>query len=193
MKSLNKIENIAMRFVLPVITILGITIGGVIAFSENTGEKILKYAEKFIGIAEITQNKGWYNKYFENLMINVGWKPPTQYCMLFVKMVLLNTLKGKQKDIVRVLFNASSQTTWKNLIAHKNLGFYKISKTPKVGAVAIYKHMNKKWAGHGDIVISFNKNNYKVVSANEKKGVEVKTRGYTFNSNKFRLLGFVHF
>jgi len=189
-----KLKENTKKYIVPAIVVTGISaIGSVFLVKNATGKHILKEAKKYIGIAEIPQNKGWYNRTFETLMNSIGWKKPMPYCMLFIKMVLLNVLKGEKRSIVNSLFNASSQTTWRNLVAHKNLGLFKISKKPKIGSIAIYKHMTKEWAGHGDIVIDFNKSGYTVVSANEKKGIEIKNRQYSFNSNKFRLLGFVNF
>jgi len=191
---LEQMKNKQKKYLLPVLAVFGISaIGGAFLFANKNGKEIADYSKKFVGIREKQQNKGWYNSYFENLMQKVGWKQPQQYCLLFIKMVLLNVLKGEKRSIVNSLFNASSQTTWKNLIAHKNLGLYKLSKKPKIGSIAIYKHMKKTWAGHGDIVIDFDKTGFRVVSANETKGVEEKNRKYSFDSNKFRLLGFVHF
>lgn len=186
-------ENIKNK-ALPIIALTGITLGGIVMFShKDIGKKIVKEAKKYVGEIEIQPNKGWTNKYFESLMKRAGWKSSQAYCILFIKMILLNVLKGKQRLAVAKLFSASSQTTWANLLKNQPTGLFKLSKTPKVGSIAIYKHMKKKWAGHGDIVINFNKNNFTVVSANERKGVEIKTRNYTFNSNTFRLLGFVNF
>jgi len=157
------------------------------------GKKILKEAQKYIGQKEIHPNKGWQNKHFQNLMEKVGWQSGWDYCVLFTKLVLLKTLQGKKQKVVAKLFNASSQTTWQNLKKFEHLGLYKISDKAKVGSIAFYKHMQKEWRGHADIVIEANQDNFKVVSANGSVGVETKTRKYTFNSHTFRLLGFVNF
>jgi hypothetical protein len=161
--------------------------------NNQTGKKIIKEAEKYIGIKEIHPNKGWDNRYFQSLMTNIGWKVGWDYCVLFTKLVLLRALRGKKHAIAAKLFNASSQTTWQNLLKNKDLGLYKLSKNAKPGSIAFYKHMQKEWRGHADIVLSVDDDSFKVISANGSVGVEVKTRKYTFNSNTFRLLGFVHF
>ncbi len=162
-------------------------------FSNRPAKKILNEAQKFIGQKEIHPNKGWQNKHFQALMEKVGWQSGWDYCVLFTKLVLLNTLKGKKQSATAKLFNASSQTTWQNLKKYEYLGLYKISKKAQPGSIAFYKHMQKDWRGHADIVIEADKNSFKVVSANGSIGVETKTRKYTYASNTFRLLGFVNF
>ena len=187
-----KTENIT-KYALPIVAIGGLTIGGFIWFSNKNGKKILKEAQHYIGQKEIHPNKGWQNKHFQALMKKVGWQSGWDYCVLFTKLVLLKTLKGKKQSATVKLFNASSQTTWQNLKKYEHLRLYKISKKAQPGSIAFYKHMQKNWRGHADIVIKADKDTFTVVSANGSVGVEVKTRKYTFNSNTFRLLGFVNF
>lgn len=182
-----------IKYALPAVTLTSITAGTIVLFNNQSGKRILKEAKKYIGIKEIRPNKGWQNKYFQSLMKKTGWQSGWDYCVLFTKLVLLRTLKRKQQAAVKKLFNASSQTTWQNLLKYEHLGLYKISKTAKPGSIAFYKHMQKDWKGHADIVIRADKDTFTVVSANGSVGVEVKTRKYTFNSNTFRLLGFVNF
>jgi len=187
-----KTENIT-KYALPAVAVTGLTVGSIVLFSNRTGKKILKEAKKYIGIKEIHPNKGWQNKYFQSLMKKVGWQSGWDYCVLFTKLVLSKTLKGKKRSAVAKLFNASSQTTWQNLQKYKHLGLYEISKKAKPGSIAFYKHMQKNWRGHADILIRADKDTFTVVSANGSVGVEVKTRKYAFTSNSFRLLGFVNF
>jgi len=180
-------------YALPVFALTSLTVGGFVLFANQTDKKILKEAKKYIGQKELHPNKGWQNKYFQDMMEKVGWRSGWDYCVLFTKLVLLNTLKGKKRSAAGKLFNASSQTTWQNLKRYEHLGLYKISRKAKPGSIAFYKHMTKEWRGHADIVMSADNNTYTVVSANGSVGVEVKKRHYTFNSNTFRLLGFVSF
>ncbi len=189
---MSKSENIR-KYALPAVAFTGLTVGSMILFSNRTGKEILKEAQKYLGQKEIQPNKGWQNRNFQSLMEKIGWQSGWDYCVLFTKLVLLKTLKGKKKKAVAKLFNASSQTTWQNLKKFEYLGLYKISNKAKVGSIAFYKHMQKEWRGHADIVIEANQDNFKVVSANGSVGVETKTRKYTFNSHTFRLLGFVNF
>lgn len=187
-----KTEQIT-KYALPVAAVSGLTIGSLMLFSNKNGKKILKEARRYVGQKEIQPNAGWENKYFQSLMKKVGWQSGWDYCVLFTKLVLLRTLKGKKQKAVLKLFSPSSQTTWQNLKKYEHLGLYEISKTAKPGSIAIYKHMQKNWRGHADIVMRSDKDTFTVVSANGSVGVEVKTRKYTFNSNTFRLLGFVNF
>lgn len=185
-------ENIK-KYAIPAVALTSLTIGSIFLFSDKTGKKIVEEAKKFVGIKEIQPNKGWSNSYFQALMVKIGWKQGYDYCVLFTKLILLKTLKGKKKDAVQKLFNASTQTTWANLVKNQKSGLYKLSKKPKVGAIAFYKHMNADWRGHADIVLNYDDNKYTVVSANGSVGVEIKNRKYLYNSNKMRLLGFVIF
>ena len=186
-------ENIK-KYTIPTVALTSIMVGGIFLFRKKTGEKIVEEAQKFVGIREIQPNQGWNNKYFEKLMKSVGWQLKWDYCVLFTKLILLRTLKGKQKKVVEKLFTPSSQTTWANLVKNQKLGLYKLSKKPKVGAIAFYKHMNADWRGHADIVgLDFDEKKYHVITANGSIGVEEKYRKYNYNSNKMRLLGFVIF
>ena len=187
-----KNENVT-KYALPVFAVTSITVGSIVLFSNRTGKKILKEAQKYIGQKEIQPNKGWQNKQFQSLMEKVGWQSGWDYCVLFTKLVLLKTLKGKKQSAAAKLFNASSQTTWQNLKKYEHLGLYQITDKAKPGSIAFYKHMQKEWRGHADIVIRADKDTYTVVSANGSVGVETKIRNYTFASNTFRLLGFVNF
>lgn len=182
-----------IKYGVPVVALTGIT-ATVLLLSSRTGRKILKEALKYNGQKEIHPNRGWKNKHFEALMKGAGWKKKDDYCVTFTKLVLLNTLKGKKRLAVKKLFSPSSQTTWTNLVKNQKLGLYKLSKKAAPGSIAFYKHMKKDWRGHADIVITAGKDNFQVVTANGTVGVEIKeNRKYSFNSNKFRLLGFVKF
>jgi hypothetical protein len=178
------------------IGIIGIgitTLSGFMIYKAYSGKRILTEAQKYIGQQEIKPNMGWVNKHFETLMKSVGWKQKDDYCVTFTKLILLKTLKGKRREFVKRYFTPSSQTTWMNLIKHKDKGLYKLSKKPKPGSIAFYKHMQKNWRGHADIVKKEDKDGFTVISANGSIGVEIKKRAYTYNSNTFRLLGFVNF
>jgi hypothetical protein len=186
------------KYALPVAGFL--TIAGIgIAISMNvTGKKIVKEAKKYVGQLELRtggiENQGWQNKYFENLMKQMGWQQGFDYCVLFTKLILLNSLTGKKREIVLKLWKPNSQVTWANLINNQNLGLYKLSKTATPGAVAVYKHMNKEGRGHADIVGErVEKERYEVITANGSVGVEEKFRKYAFESSGMRLLGFVKF
>ncbi len=185
-------ENIK-KYAIPAVALTSLTVGSIFLFSGKTGKKIIKEAQKFVGIKEIHPNKGWTNSFFQSLMLKIGWKQGWDYCVLFTKLILLKTLKGKKKDAVLKLVNASSQTTWANLVKNQKSGLYKLSKKPKVGAIAFYKHMNANWRGHADIVLDYDDDKYTVITANGSIGVEIKDRKYLYNSNKMRLLGFVIF
>ncbi len=190
------------KYAVAAVALTSLTVAGIFLLRGRTGKKIINEALKYVGIQElrtkssegkIIQNKGWNNTLFQSYMEKLGWKSGYDYCVLFTKLVLVNSLKNKKRDIVMSLFNASSQTTWANLVKNQKSGLYKLSKNAEEGAIAFYKHMNANWRGHADVVIEHNKQNYKVVTANGSVGVEIKTREYLFNSNKMRLLGFVIF
>ena len=182
----------AVKYGIPAVALTATIITFCVAMSSK-GKKILKEALKFNGQVEIHPNKGWKNKYFERMMTRVGWKSGYDYCVIFTKLVLLKTLKGKKREAVEKMFSPSSQTTWVNLVKNQKAGLYKLSKKATPGSIAFYKHMKKKWRGHADIVIKGYEDKFSVVTANGKIGVETKDRKYSFNSNTFRLLGFVKF
>ncbi len=193
MNFLSSISN-EKKIAISTVAFASLTVGGFFLFRKRTGYKIVEDAKKFVGIKEIHPNQGWNNKYFETLMKKVGWQLKWDYCVLFTKLILLRTLKGKQREIVKKLFTPSSQTTWANLVKNQKLGLYKLSKKPKVGAIAFYKHMNADWRGHADIVgLNFDDKKYDVITANGTIGVEEKKRKYRYNSQTMRLLGFVIF
>ncbi len=190
-----KITKNIHKYTIPAIAVTGITTVGVILYTFNkNGNKIINEAKKYVGIKEIHNNKGWENKHFEALMKSVGWKKPLEYCVLFVKLVLLRTFDGKKASAINKLVNASSQGTWAKLLKNRNSNIYKVTKKPRVGSIAFYRHMNKPTHGHAEIVLKVNKNSYTVISANGKVGVEIKERKYAIvNKDELRLLGFVNF
>lgn len=54
----------------------------------SINQAIVKVAKGYIGIKEISGNKGWKNKDFEKKMKKMGWTSGQAWCMYFVKLVI---------------------------------------------------------------------------------------------------------
>jgi hypothetical protein len=161
-----------------------------------TRNKILSYAQKWVGVYEKGDNKGWDNAKLEKLMRSYGFKDGWEYCSLFVKMVLGQTLSGKKKDFILKLTDPSSLTSWNNFVnSAKKTKYYRISQTPVPGALVYYEKDRKEWKGHAEIVEKVGKNGFTAVSGNSpvtgsKQGIARRKRSMN-QTPGFKRLGFV--
>lgn len=174
-----------MIYLLPVIAYL--------LASGTTGGSILNAAKKWLGVLEIGNNAGFNNVRLEKLMKAAGFVKGYNYCVWFVKAVLIQS--GVNRDILKLL-NGSSQTTWQNLKKSKKVRTFKNTKHAKPGDLVFYKWVNKDWSGHADIFEKHGKTGFFVISGNSptqngKQGIARRFRKYsTLQTGNFRLLGF---
>jgi len=177
------------------IAVIG-AIGLIAAMVVLSGNKILTYAQKWVGVYEKGKNQGWDNTRLEKLMKSYGFQSGWEYCSLFVKMVIGQTLSGKKRDYILNLISPSSLTTWNNFI--NNLGktdYYTISQKPVPGALVYYERNLKEWTGHAEIVEKVYANGFTVVSGNSpvegnKQGIARRKRSFK-DSPGFKRLGYV--
>lgn len=161
------------------------------ATSTKLAHPILSEANKYVGIKEITPNKGFEDKDFEEKMRNAGWRTNDPYCAGFVKMVMLEVTKGDANAFVKKNMTASAKGTYNNLIK-KNDFCEKIS-SPEPGCLVCYD-------GHIEFCESVNSNGtITSISGNSifddgSQGVVRKTRtkGKGLN-DKEPLLGYIKF
>jgi hypothetical protein len=177
------------------ILIIG-AIGVMTALVLMSGNKILSYAQKWLGVYEKGNNQGWDNKKLEKLMVSYGFKKGWEYCSLFVKMVLGQTLTGEKREFILSLIDPSSLTTWNNFVNNaKKTKYYTISQKPVPGALVYYERNRAEWKGHAEIVEKVYANGFTAVSGNSpvdgtKEGIARRKRSFK-SSEGFKRLGYV--
>jgi hypothetical protein len=123
---------------------------------------ILKVCESFIGIKEISGNKGWEDKKFQEKMELVGWKVNEAWCAYVTELVyklaiVEDTSKWKDNKFVQLLdklFSGSCVQTRTNFIK-KGTQYFTFTKTPELGSIVIfqtYSNGEPSWSGHMGIV-----------------------------------------
>lgn len=166
----------------------------------SINEKIVQVAVSFIGQTEISGNKGFKDKDFENRMRDVGWDTGLAWCSFFAEMCWVNAYaqNDEVKKRLAQLFSGSATTTYKNFDLNKI--FKTSTDTPVVGAVAIYRHGNG-WQGHAAIVEKILDNATQNIEGNTnaaggREGIEVarKVRPIKaeYKPNGLNLVGFIH-
>lgn len=160
------------------------------------------YAQKWVGIKEVGQNKGFSNAAFQQMMKDIGWKGGEQWCMYFAKMVHVNTFPKEAADIRKILVG-NTQNSFKNALNDKT-GTYKVitSGRPKKGDIVIWQRTNDTSKGHAGVVIGFKgdkmitiEGNTNLAGAAEGDAVLQKERnmeiGKTEPKSTLRLRGFI--
>jgi len=159
-------------------------------FIIRKGYRILRNASKFIGLQEIPQNRGFYNSAFESKMISAGFKTGYEWCMLFVKMVLRETLTGDQLKELNKLFTPSTQQTFENIENGKSKHFKTVD-NPRPGDIVIWQSLSVPYKGHAAFYKKSvdSKGNFETVEGNANNEVSelkrdlngtstMKIRGY---------------
>jgi hypothetical protein len=172
------------------------------------GIEIAKVAKSYIGQTEIPGNAGFNDKVFEEKMKQVGFIRGHSWCVYLCELVWKEvysfTYSGNytplvQNEIAKLdkLFSASATATYRQFDVDKT---FPVSKTPSIGAVAIWRYGNG-WQGHGGIVVSFTNTKVTTVdgNTNDKGGregyiVAEKTRGLNepYKAKGLNLVGFIH-
>jgi hypothetical protein len=153
--------------------------------------RILRNASRFIGLQEIPQNKGFYNSDFEQKMISAGFKTGYEWCMLFVKMVLRETLTGDQLTELNKLFTPSTQQTFEN-IESGNSKYFKIVDNPRPGDIVIWQSKAVPYKGHAAIYKKMidSKGNFETIEGNANNEVSELKRGLN-GTSVMKIRGFI--
>ncbi|WP_316743430.1 CHAP domain-containing protein [Pedobacter antarcticus] len=115
-------------------------------------QKIIAYAEWYIGQLEKKGNSGFVDPKFEKEMIGAGWQKGDPWCASFVRMVALKVFTGELQAAVRSQFNASAKQTFDRV---KKAGIFATGDQPEEGAIAVWLN-GKGPAGHIGIVKTVN-------------------------------------
>ena len=141
---------------------------------------------------------GFKDKVFEKKMEAVGFVKSYAWCALFAELVWTEAYKGSGLvNVLKKLFSASATTTYKNFDID---GTFKVSQTPQIGAVVIWRH-GSGWQGHAGIVVSIDGDNIGTVEGNTnaaggREGIEVaakvrKWKDAPYQANGLNLVGFI--
>lgn len=172
--------------------------------------KIVSIARGYIGTKELTGNKGWENKAFQQKMEQMGWGLGQAWCAYFGELVWKEAY-GRTSDMAKTLdklFSASAVSTWSNFVGNK---LFQTGKKPVEGALAIWKY-GTTWQGHLGIVEVANngivKNGIQYFDTVEgngndeggREGIEVANKkgkngrplDFTVKAKGLNLLGFVY-
>ena len=161
--------------------------------------KIKNIANSYLGQREVPGNMGFKDKAFEKKMVDVGFVKSYAWCALFAELVWTEAYANSGLVAkLRRLFSASATTTFKNFDIDKT---FKVSQTPVVGAVAIWRH-GSGWQGHAGIVVAINGDSMSTVEGNTnaaggREGIEVaskmrKWKGVPYQANGLNIVGFIH-
>ena len=168
-----------------------------IRISRNPARRIIKAAQKYVGIHEIGSNGGWDNADFQQKMTAVGWKNGEAWCAYFVKMLLLEISKGKANEYFKKTCSANTQITWNNFQTPSK--YHEVSQKPRKGSLIIYQGISDPSQGHVEIYLSKGKNGgYNVISGNVSfpgggQGVVQKERTATeMQRQGLKILGYIN-
>jgi hypothetical protein len=161
-------------------------------------DKIKEVALKYIGKTEKPNNSGFKDADFEKRMKDTGWDKGMAWCSFFTELVWKEAYTGTPTLAeINKLFSGSATATYKNF----DLAKWEVGKTPKVGALAVWRHGNG-WQGHIGIVVDvINDKSFKSVegNTNDKGGregyiVAIKNRvtNAVYQPKGLNLIGFVY-
>ena len=132
-------------------------------------QSIINTAKKWIGFKEIRGNQGFQNADFEALMIKFGGFVKGQpWCGYFVTMVLMTSLKGKQKSDVQNVYRKLGDTNNILSLLPQSDSFV-LADDPKTGDIVVwnyYQNGEKQWNGHTGIVINVTDNGFDTIEGN---------------------------
>ena len=129
------------------------------------------FAKKFIGQEETGNNQGFFNKSFENLMYDAGWRPGYQWCAFFTKMIWQKTLKPKHRKIARKIMTGSTQINFERFKKYGK-GYFKISQKPRKNALVIWQSKKDPSRGHTGLITKVNilDGSFETIEGNSNKG-----------------------
>jgi len=169
-------------------------------------QEVLLRAIKEIGQREVPPNLGFEDKEFEERMKAVGFVPGNAWCALFTELIWEEAYQNWDATLftrLKVLFNASAVTTFRNFQKTKD---FIVDKKFEVGclvAFQTYKEGAAHWTGHIAIGKSYDRKTNKVTTidgntndAGGREGIIVAEKSRTLNfdpiQNGLVCLGFVH-
>lgn len=156
-----------------------------------------------VGIQEVPGNLDFKDGQFREYMRAVGWRKGEAWCAYFGELVWSLAYQVQDSTIyaqVSKLFNAGAVATYNNF-SHSA---FTVSKTPRVGALAVWQHYYKgvpSWKGHLGIVNKFDNRYVSTIDGNTNpaggsEGFEVwpKTRPLVFKTTGTEMIlkGFVY-
>jgi hypothetical protein len=157
--------------------------------------KIIRKAKSYIGEREIEPNQGFVSGAFQKIMYDLGqWRPGSEWCASFTRLIWLLSLSGKKKEIAARLLSPSSQLTFANFAVDKS-GLFEVSNKPRPGAIIIWQSLTSPAKGHAGIFISMLGANYLTIEGNQKQKVTIcsYTPAKMLNpSNAMKLRGFIN-
>ncbi len=153
-------------------------------------EALIFTAYKYLNTKEIPDNRGWFNKAFQKVMENVGWRMGQHWCAYFMELVwkeayktvyyktalmgadryFLNSFEHewlKIDKILNKLCSGNSQATFRNF---KNSNIFETGTIPALGAAVIWKYSGT--AGHtAACVVEITDKGFYSVEGNSKNNV----------------------
>lgn len=153
-----------------------------------------RIATSYIGQEEISGNKGFYDKSFENKMRDIGWKPGHAWCCYFQELVFKEAFE-KQPDLwnkMERLFHGNTIRTYMNFSLSR---YFKVGQTPRPGALAVWRYSVTR--GHIGLVTSVNGNQFTTIEGNTTRsggaeGTHVMKKTRTRDQGYLKLLGFIY-
>ncbi len=116
--------------------------------------RILAQFQSWIGVKEITPNRGFQNPAFEKTMRLEGWQPPQAYCAYTVKAGYRRTIPRDLWAHLSMLMTAGAMQTYQNLkAAYPNAIVRNASVTP--GSLVfwrLFENNTASWKGHTGVV-----------------------------------------
>lgn len=153
------------------IALAAISLLAVFYFSQN---RPLAKAKKHVGQLEATTGSyevGFQSKKFENKMYKYGFREGYDWCAIFAKSVVMDSISARKKAIINQLMNPSSQQTYNNLLrASTQYNFIKISEKPIKGAIVIWQKVTAPAFGHVGIVAKVKGSNFSTIEGNVSTG-----------------------
>lgn len=121
-------------------------------------------ARKYIGQKEILGNKGFVDPAFQAEMLEEGFHVGYAWCMLFCRVVYVNSYPEKTAEL-RKLFVPGVLNTYRNL----KKASYPIAELPQIDALVIWaqvKDGQETGFGHAGIVTSLTPDGFKSIEGN---------------------------
>jgi len=170
------------KIIIPIALLITLIIVLIIVIKKTRNRQI-KFAQKFIGNEEISPNSGFKNPNFEKLMRSVSWVPGHEWCAYFMKMVFTNSLSPKHQEAARKIMNGSTQLTLANFEKDTS-GLFRLSDSPKKGAMVIWRSKKDASRGHTGLVTSVNSDgSYTTIEGNSNQdGSPGKVARHTYSA-----------
>jgi hypothetical protein len=156
-------------------------------------------ARLYIGKREILGNKGFLDKEFEAEMVEEGFRKGYAWCMLFARVVYVNSYPENAKEL-RKLFVPGVLNTYRNM----RDAAYIIAHLPQIDTLAIWaqvKDGKETGFGHAGIVTALTDDGFRSIEGNTsgdgvREGWMVRENPHKLaerlRTNGLKLKGFIH-